>query len=62
MPWLKQLVAGLKQRRPGLAPRSVHVGFVEDKVELGRFFSEFFGFRPASHHPTTAPDSSITAP
>jgi hypothetical protein len=25
-------------------PGSIHVGFVVDKVALGRFFSEFFGF------------------
>jgi hypothetical protein len=36
--------ACLSLRRPGFAPMSVHVGFVVDKVALGQFFSEFFGF------------------
>jgi hypothetical protein len=33
--WLKQLVAGLSPWRLWFAPRSVHVGFVVDKVALG---------------------------
>jgi hypothetical protein len=37
VPWLKRLVAGLSPRRPGFAPGSIHVGFVVDKVALGRF-------------------------
>jgi hypothetical protein len=37
MPRLKRLVAGLSPRRPGFAPGSIHVGFVVDKVALGRF-------------------------
>jgi hypothetical protein len=31
-------------RRPGLDPRSGHVGFVVDKATLERVFSEYFGF------------------
>jgi hypothetical protein len=30
-------------------PRSVHVGFVVDKVALGQVFSEFFSFPLALH-------------
>jgi hypothetical protein len=44
VPWLRRLVAGLSPRRPGFDLRSVHVGFVVDKVALGRFFPEYFGF------------------
>jgi hypothetical protein len=32
VPWLKRLVAGLSQRRPGFAPGPIHVAFVMDKV------------------------------
>jgi hypothetical protein len=35
--WLRSLVAGLSPRRPGFATGSIHVGFVVDKVALGRF-------------------------
>jgi hypothetical protein len=34
---LRRLVAGFPLRRPGFEPRSVCVGFVMDKVTLGRF-------------------------
>jgi hypothetical protein len=44
VPWLKRLVTGLSPQRPGFAPGSIHVGFVVDKVALGRFLSEYFGF------------------
>jgi hypothetical protein len=37
VPWLKRLDAGLSPRRSGFAPESIHVGFVVDKVALGRF-------------------------
>jgi hypothetical protein len=37
VPWLKRLVAGLSPRRHGFAPWSILVGFVVDKVALGRF-------------------------
>jgi hypothetical protein len=43
--WLEtRLVAGFHPRRPGLEPRSGHVGFVVDKVALGQVLSEYFGF------------------
>jgi hypothetical protein len=38
MPWLRWLFAGLSLQRPGFTPRSVHVGFVVDEVELGQAF------------------------
>jgi hypothetical protein len=44
VPQIRRLVAGFPQRLPGLEPRSVHVGFVADKVELGQVFSGYFGF------------------
>jgi hypothetical protein len=40
VPPLRRLVAGFPQRRP----RSGHVGFVVDKVALGKVFSEYFCF------------------
>jgi hypothetical protein len=40
MPWLRQIVASLSPRRL----RSVHVGFVVDKVALGQVFSKFLSF------------------
>jgi hypothetical protein len=35
---------GFSRRRPGFEPRSGYVGFVVDKVALGKVFSEYFGF------------------
>jgi hypothetical protein len=61
VPRLKRLVAGLSPRRPGFAPGSIHVGFVVDKVALGRF-SPSISVSPAKYHSTIAPYSSITAP
>jgi hypothetical protein len=34
-PWVRRLVAGFPSRRSGFEPKSGHVGFVVDKVELG---------------------------
>jgi hypothetical protein len=34
----------IPRRRTRFEPRSGHVGFVVDKVALGRVFSEYFGF------------------
>jgi branched-subunit amino acid transport protein len=48
MPWLEWLVAGLSPRRPGFAARSVHVGFVVDKVALGQVFLRVLRFSPVS--------------
>jgi hypothetical protein len=50
MPWLRLLVAGLLARRPLFVPRSVHVGFIVDKVALGQVFSEFFISPAVSFH------------
>jgi hypothetical protein len=50
VPWLGRLVADLSPLRPGFDPGSVHVGFVVDKVALGRFFPEYFGFIPLVLH------------
>jgi hypothetical protein len=44
VPWLRRLAAGLPPRRPGFDPRSVHVGFVADKVALGQVFSRILRF------------------
>jgi hypothetical protein len=43
-PYLKRLVSGFPQRRPGFEPGSGQVRFVVDKVLLGQVFSEYFGF------------------
>jgi small ligand-binding sensory domain FIST len=43
-PWLRQLVAGLSPRNPMLAPGSIHVGFVVDKVALGQVFLRVLRF------------------
>jgi hypothetical protein len=36
VPWLGQLISGLSVWRTWFHPRSVHVGFVVDKVELAQ--------------------------
>jgi hypothetical protein len=41
---LKRLVADFSKWRPGFEPGSAQVGFMVDKVVLGQFFSEYFGF------------------
>jgi hypothetical protein len=48
---LRQLVAGLLPRRPRFDPRSVHVGFVMDKVALGHVFPRVLRFSPVSFIP-----------
>jgi hypothetical protein len=37
-------IAQAVSRRPGFDPKSGHVGFMVDKMELGQVFSEYFGF------------------
>jgi hypothetical protein len=44
MQQLRRLVGGLPSRRPRIEPESGHVEFVVDKVALGQFISEYFGF------------------
>jgi hypothetical protein len=51
VPWLWRLVAGLSPRRPGFDPRSVHVGFVVDKVELGQVFPRILRFSSVNFIP-----------
>jgi hypothetical protein len=41
---LRKVVFNFSPRRPGIEPRSGHVGFVVDKVALGQIFSGYFGF------------------
>jgi hypothetical protein len=54
LPWLKLLVAGYSQRRPGFVTGSFYMGFAVDKLALGRFFSEFFGLPlSVSFHPVS---------
>jgi hypothetical protein len=48
VPWLRSLVAGLLPRWPGLAPRSINMGFVVDKVALGQVFLRVLRFFPVS--------------
>jgi hypothetical protein len=51
VPWLRLLVAGLLPWRPGFAPRSVHAGFLVDKVALGQGFLLVLGC-PLQYHST----------
>ena len=44
--WLRQLVAGLLLRRPGLNPKPFHVRVVVDKVALGQAFVRVLQFPP----------------
>jgi hypothetical protein len=39
MPQIWWFVTGIPQQQPGLDPKSGHVGFVVDKVEMGQVFS-----------------------
>jgi hypothetical protein len=36
VPWLRSLIAGISQRRPGFEPGSFHVGCVAERVALGQ--------------------------
>jgi hypothetical protein len=56
-PWLKRLVAGFPQRRPGFEPGSDHVGFVVDKVALGQVFLQVLRFPLSIFIPPIAPQS-----
>jgi hypothetical protein len=51
VPQLRRLVAGFPPRRPGLEPRSGHVGFVVDEVALGQVFPST-SVSPANFHST----------
>jgi hypothetical protein len=50
VPWLRRLTAGLPPRRPGFDPGSVYVGFVVDKVALGRVFPPSTSVFPCQFH------------
>jgi hypothetical protein len=60
VPYGRRLVAGLSSRRTTFALGSVYVGFVVDKVALGQFFSEFFGFTTSISLRHDFPRSYIT--
>jgi hypothetical protein len=51
VPLLRRLVTGLSPRRPWFDPRSVHVGFVVDKVALGQVFPRVLRFSPVNFIP-----------
>jgi hypothetical protein len=42
VPQLRRSVPGFPPRWPGFEPKSIHVGFVVDKVTLRQVFSEYF--------------------
>jgi hypothetical protein len=49
VPWTRQLVAGLSPQRSGFMPKLVRVGFIVNKMALGKVF-KFFGFPVTFHH------------
>jgi hypothetical protein len=53
VPWIRQLVANLPTQRRGLTPVPGHVGFVVDKVALGRVFLRVIQFY-CQYHSTVA--------
>jgi hypothetical protein len=55
VPWLRQFVAGLSPRRPEFDPRSVHLGFMVDKLALGQGFPSSTSVFPCQFHSTGAP-------
>jgi hypothetical protein len=58
VPQLRPLIVGFTPRRLGFEPRSGHMGFMVDKVELGRIFLRVFLFPIPILIPSTAPYSS----
>jgi hypothetical protein len=60
MSWLRRLVAGLSQRSPGFDLGLVHVGFVVDKVAMGRGFVRVIWF-PCQYHSTVALHTHISS-
>jgi hypothetical protein len=61
VPWLRRLVTGLSRRRLGIDPRPVHVGFVVDKVALGRISSQSTSVFPSvSFHQCSITHNSFT--
>jgi hypothetical protein len=51
LPLLRRLVSGFLQLCPGFDSRSVHVGFVVDKVAQGQVFLPVRQFSPVSTIP-----------
>jgi hypothetical protein len=51
VPWLRWLAVGLLPQRPGFMPRSVHVGFVVDRVALRQVSLLSFSVFPVSMIP-----------
>ena len=54
VPWLRRLVAGLSLRISGFDPRSVHMSFVVDRVELERYKLQYCSV-PCQYHFTNVP-------
>jgi hypothetical protein len=48
VPWLRRLVPSLSPPNPGVTPRSIHVGFLVDKVALGQVFLRLLLFSPVN--------------
>jgi hypothetical protein len=53
--WLRRLVTGLSPCRPRFDPRSVHEGFMVDKVTLGKVFPPSTSVFPCQFHSTGTP-------
>jgi hypothetical protein len=56
--YLRRIVAGSPQRRPGFESSSGHVEFVMEKEQLDQVFSQYFGFPYQSFVPLIAPSPS----
>jgi hypothetical protein len=50
LPWFRRLVADLSVRRPGFMSRSVHVGFVVNKMALGQILFKSLDLLSVSFH------------
>ena len=48
VPWPRQLFASLSPHRPGFNPKSVHVGFLVERVTLGAGFCSSTSVLPPS--------------
>jgi hypothetical protein len=58
--WLSLwLIGGFSPWRPGFNPRVGHVGFVVDRVELGKFSLQALQFFAANYHSIIAPYSFV---
>jgi hypothetical protein len=51
VPWLRRLITGLWQQRPGFTRGSVNVGLVVVRVAMGQVFLQLFSF-PCQYHST----------